>query len=146
MKKIFLLSCVIILVSCAPKPRPTIEEGIVGKILWVSGNQMPSPNSSPPAPKPVQREVFIYQLTTLNDVTGQAPMYNSIHTKLVKNVLTDENGHFTVYLPVGDYSIFTKEEGGYFAARFDNNSISPISVQQGSMTSITIEINYAAAY
>ena len=134
------------MLSCASQNQQGLGQGIIGTTLWLSGNHMPSPDSRPPAPKQVQREVFIHELTTRNEVIGQGPIYDSIQSKLIKRVWTNDNGDFTVYLPAGNYSIFTKEDRGYFASSFESNNIGSISIQQGSMRTITIKINYAAVY
>lgn len=147
MRKLFLFTCIITVSACANKIQPSSGQGIIGNILWISGNQMPSPDKKSSAPKPIKREIFIYELTKMSQVTGQAPVYDSIHSTLFKKLLSDDNGGFKVYLPVGSYSIFTKEDKGFFASIFDRNqNINPIVVTKNVFTQVTINVNYQATY
>jgi hypothetical protein len=123
-----------------------MNQGVAGQVFWVSGNHMPSPNSKPPSPKPIRREIFIYELTNRNQVKGQPPIYEAINTKFVKKVISNELGIFATYLRIGSYSMFTKENQGFFAGNFENESISPITVFQDSVTKTVIHINHTATY
>jgi hypothetical protein len=52
-----------------------------------------------------------------------------------------------VKLPPGEYSLFIEEEKGLFANSFDGQScIQCITVKKGEFNSITILVNYEAAY
>ena len=44
------------------------QSRVCGKVTWVAGNQMPSPDRPPRVPKGIQREVLIYELTNLKQV------------------------------------------------------------------------------
>ena len=126
-----------------------IKQGITGRILWESGNQMPSPDAPPTESKRgVQRTVYIYKLTNANQVTTQDGVFHTnIQTNLVSQVVTDANGFFSVALKPGKYSLFTKEEKGLYANLFDGEmNIFPVEVKEGQVSTIEFLINYQASY
>ena len=135
-------------VSCSPKGALLSTQGIEGRLLWLAGNQMPStePRNSA-AGSPVQRTVLIYELTHRDQCTRGDRLYTNIDSEMVAKVESDSLGYFMATLPVGNYSIFTQEELGYFANRFNaQGHINPIAVTKGRITTITIKIDYNAFY
>ncbi|MCJ8163895.1 carboxypeptidase regulatory-like domain-containing protein [Pontibacter sp. E15-1] len=132
----------------AAMPQHPIEQGIAGKVLWKSGNQMPSPDAPPSKGRGVQRTVYVYQLTNAAQVTTTNGVFHTnITTKLVTQVETDAAGNFAVSLAPGRYSLFSQEDQGLFANRFDGeNNIYPVEVQQGQVTAVEFVINYKASY
>lgn len=114
----------------------------------MAGNQMPSTErSKSSAGSPVHRTVLIYRLTHRDQCTREDQLYSSIDSEIVARVESDSMGYFTTYLPAGKYSIFTQEEQGYFANRFDGEGyVNPITILKGRTTSITIKIDYKAFY
>lgn len=127
----------------------SIEQGIAGKVIWVSGNHMPSPDAPRSGgSKGIARTVYIYELTKGNQVsTSEGVFHTNIKSKLVKQVTSDANGHFEVKLEPGKYSLFTKEEQGLYANLFDGeNNIFPVEVNKGQVTKVEFTINYAATY
>ncbi|HEY4652048.1 MAG TPA: carboxypeptidase regulatory-like domain-containing protein [Pontibacter sp.] len=127
----------------------TIKQGITGRILWESGNRMPSPDAPPASGKRgVQRTVYVYELTNASQATTQNGVFHTnIQTNLVSQVVTDANGYFAVALVPGKYSLFTKEEQGLYANLFDGEmNIFPVEVKEGELTTIEFLINYRASY
>ncbi|MBF9255499.1 carboxypeptidase regulatory-like domain-containing protein [Pontibacter sp. 172403-2] len=126
-----------------------IEQGITGQVLWVSGNQMPSPDAPQSSGKRgIQRTVYVYELTNSSQATTTDGVFHTnIQTKLVTQVTTDAEGNFAVSLPPGKYSLFTKEENGLYANLFDGEmNIFPVEVQKGQVTNVEFVINYKASY
>lgn len=125
------------------------KQGIKGKVYWLSGNQMPSPDVPPPAPKPMKTILYIYELTgrdQAKSVDG-GPFYSSISTKLIKEVRSDAEGRFKVRLAPGSYSVFTKKGDLFYANTFDQyNHIAPVKVEVGSFTEMEVRVDYEAAY
>lgn len=145
MRKFLVLPIIIILSACSSVQ---LRQGIEGQIFWVSGNQMPGPDTRKPSPNGIQRELHIYELTTIEETSLSAEgFFSDIKTKLVAVVSTKEDGSFKLRLPPGKYSIFVKEEAGLFANLFDtNNVINPIVVEDKQYAWLTIKVNYQAAY
>ncbi len=122
--------------------------GLKGYVYWVSGNQMPSPDEPPSKPKGIKTTLYIYELTNIKDVVrkDQSAFYTSISTPLVKEIETNEKGHFRVKLKPGIYSLFVKKDNLFFSSQFDDkNNIHPVEVKRG-MTDIVFNVNYSAAY
>jgi hypothetical protein len=125
------------------------NQGIVGYVYRVSGNQMPSPDRKTGAPKGARTTLYFFTLTNINQVKrlANSAFYLSVQTKLVKKADSDTGGYFHVELPVGRYSIFTKKDTLFYANRFDSyNNISPAEVQARKITKVEIRVDYDAAY
>jgi hypothetical protein len=127
----------------------TREQGIEGQVFRISGNQMPSPDRKPSAPKGIKTTVYIFELINTSQVSRQnlSPFFSAINTALVKKVETDSNGYFKVQLLTGDYSLFTKKDNLYYANWFDgNNNIAPATVLPEKMTRVEVRVDYDASY
>ncbi len=132
-----------------------VTQGVAGRVLWIEGNQMPTivdennPGQTRQRSEPtgVEREVYFYELTPMDQATGNGVFFSDVQTKLVEKVKTDEEGNFAVSLPVGKYSVFVKEEQGLFANSMDGQgNINPVEVNKDEITPIKLEVNYKAAY
>jgi len=125
-----------------------VKQGISGQVLWVAGNQMPSPDAPPSKGRGVQRTLYIYELSNASQTrTTEGVFHTNIQTKLVTQVVSDANGNFAVSLKPGTYSLFSKEEKGLFASTYDGEmNINPVEVQEGQVTQVELLINYQASY
>ncbi len=129
--------------------QPTIKQGVFGKVLWLEGNVMPSPDApNRGAGRAAVRTLQIYELTYLNQVEGQSPLFTKINTKLVATVKSNKEGYFQCQLKPGKYSIFTLEDDGHrFANLFEGNGeIAAFEVKAKAVTTYSITINYKAFY
>ena len=148
-KKTILLLAVslpILLTSAYSQGKKT---GLEGYVFWISGNRMPSPNAKLSPPKGVKAVLYIYELTSLSQVTKQegSAFYSSIRSRLVQTVTSDDSGYFFVSLPPGEYSLFTKKDALYYANNFDgHNHIAPVKVVSHKVTQVNVNIDYDAAY
>src|SRR5277367_3864017 len=121
------------------------KTGLEGYIFRISGNRMPSPDVKLSPPKGIKAVLYIYELTSLSQVTkkGESAFYSSIHTRLVQTVTSDENGYFFTSLPPGEYSVFTKKDALYYANNFDgDNHIAPVKVVLHKVTQVNVNIDY----
>jgi hypothetical protein len=125
----------------------TQKQGICGRILWLAGNQMPGPNAKPTPALGIQREIHVYELTSIKDTEQEEVFFKNIRTKLVLKTLSQPDGSFKIKLPAGKYTVFVKEPRGLFANQFDQESmINPVLVQEKRFSVIDITVNYQAAY
>ncbi len=125
------------------------KTGLEGYIFRINGNRMPSPDAKPSPPKGVKAVLYIYELTSLNQVTkqGETAFYSSIRTRLVQTVVSDETGYFFVSLPSGEYSLFTKKDALYYANNFDGDGhIAPVKIAPNKVTQVNVNIDYDAVY
>jgi hypothetical protein len=131
----------------------TITQGVWGNVWFWQGNFMPTTdNSSHGTITPVVREVFVYEPTTLDSVVianhGNGGLfYDSILTRQITKLKSDNTGFFQVELPPGKYSFFVKEDSLYYANEGDSEGdLQAASVAVNSVTKRQIDINYKAAY
>ena len=135
-----------------------IERGVQGLVIYKEGNHMPSPDeprnvvsraedagklrSARSEGRPISREIHIYTLTNLSEVTyseSSEMLYNEINTEHVMTVMSDEKGCFQAELPGGVYSFFVREKRGFFANRFDEESnINPVYVEESGVIKMVI--------
>jgi hypothetical protein len=129
---------------------PTQTSGIEGQVHQLSGNRMPSPPRRPgdstrrfSAGPGVKAVVCIFELTNDSQVTrqGTSPWCEAVHTRLIRQVVTDDKGKFSIPLPPGSYSIFTKKGALFYASRRDeHNNISPFNVLPGKVTRVDCNV------
>jgi len=123
------------------------KQGLQGQVFWVSGNQMPSPESVLSPNQGAIRELLIYELTNVKDATQVGPFFRDIKTKLVTTTQSKSDGTYKVKLPAGSYSVFTREKSGLYANLFDGEGyINPVVISPGQYAWKTITIDYDAAY
>ena len=123
------------------------KQGLRGQVFWVSGNQMPGPESILSPNQGAVREVLIYELTSIKDVTQVGPFFRDIKTKVVATIQSKPDGTFKIKLLPGNYSVFTREKNGLYANLFDEkNNINPVYVKSGQYAWKTITIDYEVAY
>lgn len=123
-------------------------QGVKGQVFWISGNQMPGPEANRSAQYGVQREIHIYEKTTIQEATMSADgFFTDIQTRLVTTITSKANGSYKIKLPAGQYSIFIKEPNGLYANLFDkDNTINLVVVKENQYTWLPITIDYQAAY
>lgn len=127
----------------------SIKQGVFGKVVWLQGNMMPSPDLPVRGNgNPIQRTIKIYEHTSFSQVNGEAPLFVNLKTKLIKTIKSDKNGYYQATLLPGKYSIFTlEEEGKLFANSFDGEGlISCFEVKPNEVVTFDIKINYKANY
>lgn len=147
MKYLLILIIPLLLTNCKTIKDENISQGVVGTVLWFEGNLMPAPGVPAPKGKPIERTVLICELTNASEIDGNAPMYEDAPRKVVKEITSDKSGIFKAELPVGEYSVFIKEDSGYFANSFDaKNNICVLRIEKDKVTELKIDVNYKASY
>lgn len=123
------------------------KQGLKGQVFWVSGNQMPGPEAVLSPNQGATRDVLIYEITNVTDATQVGPFFRDIKTRLIATIQSKPDGTFKIKLPVGSYSVFTKERNGLYANLFDGKGyINPVLIKEGQWAWKTITIDYDAAY
>jgi hypothetical protein len=123
------------------------SQGIQGHVLRVSGNQMPSPDFPREKPRGFKTTLLIYELTHTSQAIREGDFYRIISTKLIKEVVTGEDGSFKVKLAPGHYSLFVKKDELFYANTFDGQgNIHPIEVKKSKWTRDEFRADYGAVY
>jgi len=106
----------------------------------------------------VKSTVCIFELTSDNQVVRagsgnsgaiNSPYYQAVLTHLIRQIETDDQGHFQVVLPPGTYSVFTKKGNLFYATQRDEkNNIAPVKVLPGKITRIqcSVESDHKVVY
>ena len=143
------MPCLIIFLFACSGLKPGMQkgQGLSGYIYLQRGNQMPSPGRVVSKGKGISREIFIYEPTNINQVTGSSPMFYHINTRLIAQTKSDTAGRYSVNLPTGAYSVFIKEDGKFFAAESNGTGIlNPVQVGPDHITEKNFTINNKAVY
>ena len=125
------------------------KTGLKGHVYLVAGNQMPSPDQPPAAPKGIQTNLYIFELTNISQVSreGMSAFYKGVSTRLVREVATNADGSFSVKLKPGWYSLFVKKGELFYSSQFDEkNNIHPVEVKSKQVAEVTFQANYDAVY
>jgi len=140
----------LLLFGCKNQPADTqklIE--VTGEVWWMEGDFMPRIGDPPPGIRtPAAREVYFYPALHISDINGEmGPLFGKVQGQPVAVAKSNDNGKFSIMLPAGTYSVFTKETDGLFANRFDGDGIvNPLVVTAGQSCSMRIDINYLATF
>jgi hypothetical protein len=79
------------------------NQGIAGRVEWISGNQMPGPDKPATKAKGIKREIWIYQPTSMADANvTDGVFFSNIKTTLIKKVKSNCRGRFRVKLAPGN--------------------------------------------
>jgi len=128
------------------KTKITITEGIAGTVTKRTGNCMPvvDSNSSTCKEIPVQRSVYVYEYTTVNNIKGDIKDFNSPTTQLKALIQADGEGFFQIKIEPGIYSIFIEENGSFYANSVDGQGgINPVEVLAGKVSVKNQVLDYA---
>ena len=164
MNRSFFLFLIILLLACNKESEPesicytksypprnteklTIDQGLWGDVWFWEGDFMPFNFGTICQ---AQRTIYIFELTTMNDVIEAkpyTPFYSTINTQLITTTESDENGFFQVELEPGTYSLFLFEDTCYYSNLFDGyGAIFPVKIESGNVTEVRFDITYDATY
>lgn len=144
--KLDILMLFIVLAFAQCQNFQSISQGVQGQVLWFEGNRMPGVGVDLPKGKPIEREIYFFEPTSNEQVTGSGPLYDEVNSRLIKKAKSNEEGYFQVKLPEGKYSVFVKENGKYYASVMDSQHFNPVKVEQGKVSEMSIRVDYKAYY
>lgn len=135
------------LIACTAL-KPAQEKGEVsGYIYLLKGNQMPSPGRPVSKGHGVSRDIYVYEPTTTSSAAGTGPLFVQVKTRLIAQTKSDSTGHYSLNLPTGKYSIFIKEDAGFFAAESDGKGVlNPVLIPANTTTQKNFTITLNAVY
>jgi hypothetical protein len=124
-----------------------MSEGIKGRIEIWEGDFMPPGKGKVYYGK---KTVLVFEKTNLRDCQreeGNSTFYTNVNSRLIDSVVSDGDGYFSLSLPAGEYSLFVRERGLFYANLFDGDGfIFPVRVEKGKVTEVRIRIDYKATY
>ena len=122
----------------------TINQGIWGNVWFWEGDFQPVCPSG--TIRPAVREIYIHKGTTHDSVVYEGQLIVQIKTKLIKVVISNASGFYQAELDSGAYSLFIKEDSGFYFDGSDSRFLAPGYVQPGMITKRQLDITYGAAY
>lgn len=129
-----------------------ITQGVWGNVWFWEGDFMPTTdNFSNGTITPVEREIYIHLATSFDSVIDNASLgggfYDSILTRQVAKVNSNNSGFYQIELPPGKYSFFVKEGSLFYGNAGDSEGhIMSARVEADSVTKRQINITYNATF
>lgn len=121
---------------------PTQAQGIRGKVLRLTGNQMPSqvPSLTRSVPQPMQTKIWIFAGRVMGPGSPRWPLQQATqHPALLGWVLSDAVGEFEVGLVPGDYTLLLEEGSDLYLNHFlEDGSYAVIQVNSLQIEEIEI--------
>lgn len=122
----------------------SISSGVAGTLIQREGNCMPIIEEGACQWFPIANAVQIFEYTTLDDVQGSGPFFDSVYTKLIAEVILDNEGFFQFSLDTGMYSVFILEKGNYYANSYNSQrGINSIEISLDSVVTLNMVLDYA---
>ncbi len=119
----------------------TITQGVWGNVWLWEGNFMPEGWGDI---TPVKREIYVYELLTYEQIRemhlGNA-FYTEIDSNLITKLSSDDKGFYQIEMPVGEYTLFIKEEGSFY-----NNGSFGITVTKDTISEMHFNIKHSAYF
>jgi hypothetical protein len=114
-------------------------QGIEGRVLWVSGNQLPGPKRNVADPEPVVTTVWIFS----GKIPGQDPYWPVSaacqHPNWYASVVSDASGRFLIGLPSGEYTVFAQYDASLYLNAFaDPRFYQSVQVVEGQWTPVEL--------
>ena len=146
-----LIASVLILFACkSPHMKSQqLEQGVRGQVRWFQGNMMPSIGGDTPNGKAVEREIYFCQPLKLSELQRDESntLFLGVAELAIKHTTSDAEGNYKIELAPGEYSVFTKEENGFYANQFNGEGyVNIVKVEKDEITTLDIKITYQASF
>ena len=93
----------------------------------------------------VPLEIFIYELTSPEEVEVEGNNIKKINSRLVQHSFSRPDGAFKIKVPPGQYSVFARYKNDFFGNLKDQQGhLSPVMVKAKKSGWVTITLNYSA--
>ncbi len=139
------IGLLVLTVSCTSKMAV-----ISGKVVRISGNQMPSPDLPASDPGGWQTSVFFFPPLKAKDLPsmGKEGLYRKDGIAPVAVVRTDKNGVFRARLKPGMYSVLIARDSLSVFTNITDGAgmLNPVQVEKGARRKIRLEASWDALY
>lgn len=135
------------LMGCLGCSRDTAR--VNGVVYRVSGNQMPSPDLPPSVPKGYRTTIYFFEPAQQSQArrAGADGLYFDIGTRLAGKAESGNDGHFTLRLKPGRYSVLIGRDTLYYSNISDGKGfINPVDVRSGEKNRIELRADWDASY
>jgi hypothetical protein len=145
------LSLTIILVTMMSFTDPNFsqsKQGISGTILRLSGDQMPTIDTTSlrTKPEPIKTTIWIFSGRIPAQGTNWPVAQAQKHPHLIKQISSDSQGNFLVELPSGEYTLLAQYDDNLYLNNFlGDGSYGTVQVTNGQIVNIQL-INTEKAY
>ena len=121
----------------------SIREGFAGTLTLRDGDCMPVVGSTC-REYPVSRRIRIYEATSISEShNAGGGFYDSVDSKLIATIKTDQEGFFQYTVVPGTYSIFIEENGKLYANSSNSSVINAVIVDAGKVGNGNVQIDDA---
>lgn len=128
--------------------QPSSNQGIRGQVLWLGGNQMPSPNvSSTGTCKPIKTRLWIFTGQVAAPSKPTWPIREARnHPALVTIIESDALGNYNATLPPGEYTLLAEYGEVLYLNQFSSSGhFASVTVYPGKMSEFSLH-NAESAY
>lgn len=120
--------------------------GITGYVRVFKGNQMPMHGQARSTGSGRQCEVYVFSAIPVSKASGTSPLFSKINGRLITTVKTDSTGHYTVHVPPGKYSLFIKQDKGFFSNEIDDGYLTPVDVHANQLAVKNINVTLQSTF
>ncbi|MGF1566753.1 MAG: carboxypeptidase-like regulatory domain-containing protein [Nodosilinea sp.] len=107
----------------SPQSTP-LRQGIQGQVTRLSGNHMPGTSPAPNSDQQEHVQTTVWIFTGRIAGRGSSPWLVAEaeqHPGLVNQVKSDRNGHYTIALPVGEYTVLAQYDDYLYLNSFQGD-------------------------
>jgi len=125
-----------------------LPQGIKGHVLLEKNASMPLKGEKGQKGSPISTMVFIYEAASINQLIGQEGNYaKGIEARLIKQVVSKNDGKFKLKLAPGKYTIVLGYQEGIYIPYFSGNSgVAIVEVLKHQWQEIDLSIIASSIY
>lgn len=126
----------------------SITQGVWGTLTERTGNWQPVIDGNSDAKEfPIQREIRVYEYTTINDFSDNSLIeydINAIQTSFVAKTTADTEGFYEITLQPGTYSVFIIENDKLYAGGGDGNGgLNPVIIRENERSKLNLSVHHS---
>jgi hypothetical protein len=136
--------------SLTPQPNlsAVTNQGIQGKVTRLAGNQMPGVGQSNPPAQAVKTVVWVFRgkIPASDSPRWSIRMANN-HPQKLGTITTNDQGEFSVELPVGEYTVFAESGSDLYLNHFSGDgNFGTVKVTANVIAKVRLENTENAAF
>jgi hypothetical protein len=127
----------------------SISEGIAGSVIFKQGEFDASGKlrSEEGVVYGVERKIYIYAQTNMRAADlAEEDFVNNVYERLIDSIQSSPEGYFEKKIKPGKYSLFILENNRLYSKMNEEGFYFPVTVNQDSVSTVKLEIDYKAVY